>query len=351
MKTYAFYRLPYKEKYISVSSEEDAEVIDSLHDIGEKRGFIISPFCKSSEYPVLLIHPDTVCEKALTADGENHGREEDCRETAEDVSSPNVSESYRESFDAFHAKVCGKVFRKLVLSRTKEIETCNEEDGKRMFLNACRTFPRLMVMLFHTPQSGTWLIASPEILIEREGETWHTVALAGTMAYREGYAEWSSKNKEEQHIVEEYISEKIAPFADNIVTDGPITMRAGNLVHLRTDFRFQIQHTETAERSLGAILENLHPTPAICGIPKREAQEFIQNTEPHCREYYSGFAGPLNLFGATHLFVSLRCCRILGDRIRLYAGGGIMPDSCCEAEWMETEQKMKTISCIATKKT
>lgn len=344
MKPYAFYRLPYKEKYTSITSEQDAEILNSYKEIGEKVGFIISPFSPSPKCPVLLIHPENVSEYPVPAeDGaqehktdkkkntceENHEWEKGCSET--------VSESYQRSFSAFHAHVADNTFRKLVLSRIKDVDIFSERNAKELFLRACKTFPRLMVMLFHTEQSGTWLIASPEILIERTEDSCHTVALAGTMPYREGYAEWSSKNKEEQHIVEEYISQTLAPFAKNVIKDGPVTMRAGNLAHLRTDFRFQ-------GKDLGALISSLHPTPAVCGLPKREALNFIIKNEPHDREYYSGFAGPLNISGNTHLFVSLRCCKILGRKIRLYAGGGIMPDSTCESEWLETEQKMKTIS-------
>ena len=352
MKPYAFYRLPYKEKYTSITSEQDAEVINSYKEIGEKAGFIISPFSPSTKCPVLLIHPDNICENFIPTDDGVQGQktdkerstcEEDDHEWEKDCSE-TVTESYRRSFTAFHAHVADHTFRKLVLSRTKEMALSCEDDAKDLFLRTCKTFPRLMVMLFHTQQSGTWLIASPEILIERTEDSCHTVALAGTMPYKEGYAEWSSKNKEEQHIVEEYISQTLAPFAKNVIKDGPVTMRAGNLAHLRTDFRFQ-------GKDLGALVSSLHPTPAVCGLPKREAMDFILTTEPHDREYYSGFAGPLNILGNTHLFVSLRCCKILGKTIRLYAGGGIMPDSICESEWLETEQKMKTISCIATKKT
>ena len=352
MKPYAFYRLPYKDKYTSITSNQDAEILYSYEEMGEKTGFIISPFSPSAECPVLLIHPYKVCDNPIpineepqgleTCEGKGACKEKDCQVEKECLE--GVSENYQSAFEAFHAKVADHTFRKLVLSRTKEMDICCEGDAKELFLRTCRTFPRLMVMLFHTQQSGTWLIASPEILIERTEDAWHTVALAGTMPYREGYAEWSVKNKAEQFIVEEYISQTLIPFAKNVIKDGPVTMRAGNLAHLRTDFRFQ-------GKNLGALVAALHPTPAVCGLPKHEAMKFILDTEPHNREYYSGFAGPLNISGSTHLFVSLRCCKILGERIRLYAGGGIMPDSTCEAEWLETEQKMKTISCIATKKT
>ena len=69
--------------------------------------------------------------------------------------------------------------------------------------------------------------------------------------------------------------ERIAHFAYNISSKGPYTARAGRLVHLRTDFTF----TLTDMHLLGDIIDSLHPTPAVCGIPKDEARRFIMTHE------------------------------------------------------------------------
>ena len=91
------------------------------------------------------------------------------------------------------------------------------------------------------------------------------------------------------------------------------------------------------------MLHALHPSPAVCGLPKREAFHFILHNESVPRRYYSGFQGLLGVGGMTHLYVSLRCMSIHPNHYRLYAGGGLLSDSDEESEWQETEAKLNTM--------
>jgi len=92
---------------------------------------------------------------------------------------------------------------------------------------------------------------------------------------------------------------------------------------------------------VGDLLQELHPTPAVCGLPKREAFGFIVRHEHTPRQYYSGFMGPLEMNAGTHLYVSLRCMQMTETKYRLYAGGGLLKESRMESEWQETEAKMQ----------
>ena len=87
----------------------------------------------------------------------------------------------------------------------------------------------------------------------------------------------------------------------------------------------------------------LHPTPAVCGLPREEARQAILHDEPSPRRYYAGFSGPLHLQGETHLYVSLRCMEFTPHTATLYAGGGLMPESQETDEWEETRRKMQTM--------
>jgi isochorismate synthase len=78
-------------------------------------------------------------------------------------------------------------------------------------------------------------------------------------------------------------------------------------------------------------------------MPKDEAKSFIMANESNERLYYSGFAGPLNLNGNTHLYVSLRCMQMQTNTCKLYAGGGILKESTEESEWKETEAKLSAM--------
>ena len=231
-----------------------------------------------------------------------------------------------------------------------------------LFQKACELYPRMFISLVYTPQSGMWLMATPEILLEGGGNDWHTIALAGTMKLEgellsfdsppvKGEARlsdiaWTTKNIQEQRYVATYLMECLEHFSSQITEEGPYTARAANLVHLRSDFNFVLEDT----RRIGELIRALHPTPAVCGLPKQQTFDFIRRNESQSRRYYSGFSGPFNPEVDTHLFVSLRCMQILDDCYCLYAGGGLLRDSEEDQEWEETEAKLETMrSLLETK--
>ena len=223
-----------------------------------------------------------------------------------------------------------------------------------LFRRACELYPRMFISLVSTSKSGVWLIATPEILLEGKAHDWHTIALAGTMRLEgdsligEGEkVTWATKDIQEQRIVTTYIAECLEQFTGDFHEEGPRTVRAANLVHLRSDFTFTLPDGQ----HLGDLLHALHPTPAVCGLPKRETFNFIIQNEHTPRRYYSGFMGMLDPDDGTHLYVSLRCMNIEGGHYHLYAGGGLLTDSTVSQEWLETEAKLETMrQCIAIKK-
>lgn len=331
--SYAYYRLPYAEKYSVIRSEKPERILTSYEQIGRESGFVVAPFINSRSTPIVLIQPDQIEEVDLSP-VEDATAVKDERTTA-------VNEQYEQAFDTFHRAITEGHFMKLVLSRSFEHELSDVEP-EELFNEACRRYPRLMIMLVSTPTTGTWLVASPEILLTGDGSWWRTMALAGTMPYKDGYQEWNEKNRQEQRFVEAYIEDRLSDFSVEILKDGPHTKRAGNLVHLCTDFRFHI-----AEGCyIGEVISSLHPTPAVCGIPKMKARDFILVNENTQRRYYSGFMGPVNIDSQTYLYVSLRCAQLNKGKAVLYAGGGIMPDSTLVSEWEETEHKMQTLSSL-----
>jgi isochorismate synthase len=246
--------------------------------------------------------------------------------------------TYHADFTAFHNRLIDGIFQKLVLSRSLDIRRQGDVDAFALFRKACELYPRVFISLVFTPQSGLWLTATPEVLLAGNGSEWQTMALAGTMPFAENIG-WSDKNIQEQRYVATYITEKLEQFSCDISEQGPRTVRAGHLAHLRSDFHFTLKDVNR----LGELIETLHPTPAVCGLPKEEAFRFILDTEHNDRCYYSGFMGPLHLLSETRLFVTLRCMQIFRDGYRLYAGGGLLKDSVEEQEWQETESKLDTM--------
>ena len=325
----ANYRLPYSDSFIEVRQSGEPILLYSVEELRGIEGFVIAPFDIAPLTPLVVIPTKgaTITEKSCS--------QKLCSIDCFVKETMPISASYKEDLNRFHDAITSGHFAKLVLARTSRQEH-PRQDPESLFFYFCQKYPRAMVMLFDTPHTGTWIMATPEILLEQQKSLLRTMALAGTMPFSEGFPEWSEKNKHEQNIVERYIENIISPFCDQIIKDGPQTVRAGNLMHLRTDFRFHLK----SKVSTAELLAKLHPTPAVCGLPKDEAKEFIIKNESIDRKYYSGFAGPLNLNGETHLYVSLRCMNIVDNQYIVYAGGGIMNESVVEEEWKETELKI-----------
>jgi len=91
------------------------------------------------------------------------------------------------------------------------------------------------------------------------------------------------------------------------------------------------------------MLQLLHPTSAVCGMPLAESLEFLQRHVGYDRQFYSGYLGPVNLQHQTNLYVNLRCMQLFEEDAVLYAGAGVLSDSDPEKEWHETEMKMNTL--------
>jgi isochorismate synthase len=251
------------------------------------------------------------------------------------------------------AEIEAGTFQKVVLSRTKTAELPADFEVLTAFNRLCAAYPNAFVSLVSLPDEGTyWLGATPETLVsvDAAGE-FRTVSLAGTQSatapdgsvVRPGGARWSQKEIEEQALVSRYIIECFKKIRlREYVENGPKTVQAGNLLHLRTDFCVDTRAVHFPQ--LGTVmLDLLHPTSAVCGLPKAPALAFIQRHEGYDRSYYSGYLGPVNVGGETHLFVNLRTMKIDGARATLYAGAGITEDSDPHAEWLETELKCQTL--------
>jgi isochorismate synthase len=205
-----------------------------------------------------------------------------------------------------------------------------------------------MVSFISIPSVGTWLGATPELLVRvEEKRIFKTVALAGTKVFEEGInlknVAWTQKEIEEQALVSRYIINnfkkiRLREFEEH----GPKTVIAGNLMHLKTEFSVDMKATNFPQ--LGSVmLDLLHPTSAVCGMPLEPSLEFLKQHEGYDREFYSGFLGPVNMNNAIDIFVNLRCMQLFEGQAIVYAGAGVTVDSVPEHEWEETEMKLNTL--------
>lgn len=191
--------------------------------------------------------------------------------------------------------------------------------------------------LLFSEETGVWSGASPELLLELANDDFRTVALAGTQKADD--IAFGNKEDQEQEFVVDYIREKLAGLSSQLSVSEKSYHRSGHLIHLQSSFAGKV----LPQTKLVQILETLHPTPAVAGIPKEEAINFIEKGEGFDRTYYSGFLGPVTSDHAS-LFVNLRCLQWAEGQIIQFAGAGLTIDSDPEKEWQETEEKLKVVA-------
>ncbi|MBP3838582.1 MAG: isochorismate synthase [Prevotella sp.] len=295
-------------------------------------GFVFAPFAADAGCPTLLFGADDA-ETCMLPQMESLDLQLRRISTVDEERA-----SYAGDFRRFHEHLLSSHFQKLVLSRSSEWIVEGEVAPEHLFFHACRAYPDAFVALVKTPNHGTWLMSTPEVLLRTEGRNGYTMALAGTILATEQPV-WTDKNREEQRLVADYIARTVAPFSEDTSIGEPQTVRAANVMHLQTDIRFTLRD----DTAVANLLDELHPTPAVCGLPKAEARQFILANEHAPRLYYSGFCGLFDMNSQTALYVSLRCMQILDNKVRLYAGGGLLRGSMMESEWQETEAKMETM--------
>ncbi|QOI98594.1 MAG: chorismate-binding protein [Flammeovirgaceae bacterium] len=237
---------------------------------------------------------------------------------------------------------------KIVPSRYKAIPLPSEFNPIMAFQKLCAAHPHALVSLVSIPEVGTWLGASPEILVQVEDHSiFRTVALAGTQPYTPGAnlkeVAWTQKEIEEQALVSRYIINcfkkiRLREFEEH----GPKTVVAGNLLHLKTDFAVDLKATNFPQLA-SVMLNLLHPTSAICGMPMEPALQFLKNHEGYTRQFYAGFLGPVNIDNAIRVYVNLRCMQVTAQSLVCYAGCGVTIDSVPQKEWEETEMKLNSL--------
>jgi isochorismate synthase len=233
-------------------------------------------------------------------------------------------------------------FKKVVLSR-KESLKLTDFDLITTFEKLVQLYPTTFVYCFFHPKVGTWLGATPEQLLKANDTEFQTIALAGTQKDAgSNEVVWPKKEQEEQQFVTDYIVEKVKNVASEIVVSKPYSIKAGSIWHIKTD----IFGTLNSNSSLQQVIQLLHPTPAVCGLPKEQSKEFILENENYDRKFYTGFLGELNIKNQTDLFVNLRCMEIEVAQAHLFVGCGITKDSIPQNEWEESNNKSMTMKRI-----
>lgn len=261
------------------------------------------------------------------------------------VHSPMPPSHYEHAVSSAVARIMAGELQKVVLAREVEAQAPAAYDVAAVLGLLREEFPSCYVFAVGRGDA-TFLAASPELLVRREGQRASTVALAGSIgrsadpAVDDHLAERllrSAKDREENAIVARTISRVLAPHAVWVTAASePVVVKVANIQHLATPIRAQLASPVPVVELAGA----LHPTPAVGGEPRGRAVELIPALEGFDRGWYAGAVGWTDGTGDGEFCVALRCALLRGSGARLYAGCGIVRDSEPEAELAETEIKL-----------
>lgn len=234
--------------------------------------------------------------------------------------------------------------KKVVVSR-KEAVQLSDVHLVEIYQKLLAKYPNAFVYVWYHPKVGLWLGATPETLLHISDTSFETMSLAGTQVYNgTKNVLWKNKEIEEQLLVTAFIESQLSSIATNVKINKTETVRAGNLLHLKTTISGTLINKKAYLKN---CISALHPTPAVCGLPRDQAKDFILENEYYQRTFYTGFLGELHLQNKnTSLFVNLRCMEIENEVAQIYIGGGITKDSNPEKEWEETVSKSNVMKSV-----
>lgn len=201
------------------------------------------------------------------------------------------------------------------------------------------------------PQCWTFAVgglmgATPELLASRTGDRVHSRVLAGSLP-RGG--DGSDEERRSRLLHDDRFLREHAHAARSVVEGlesvieldedhpEPFVLELPNIVHLATDVRGTAQDPEA---SVVNLVDQIHPTAAVAGVPRREAMDLIRDVEGRDRGCFAGPVGWMDSTGAGEIALALRCGQVEQDRIRIFAGGGIVAGAVPEDEVAETVSKM-----------
>ena len=331
-KPFVIFKKPNSGK-IQIWQQKNAQLYTS-GDLSEN-GFYFAPY-DFAKHPV-VVFPENQLKKqeVFIRDLKPHGvlgKESFALEI-----SSSGKETYQQKVDETIQLIQSGILQKMVLSRAFKIKISYFEKFDAL-LNLLTTYEQSYIYLWYHPQVGTWMGATPELLAQYQQGYFQTIALAGTLPVKKKLPViWSPKEINEQQLVTDYIVKKIKMFASTITISKPATIYQGHLAHIRTEISADMK-----DAAVNDLILNLHPTPAVCGLPVEQAKKYIERIENRDRKYYTGFLGEKS-DDLTAFYVNLRSMEVLPDHLIVHVGGGIVADSQPEQEWQEILMKTKVL--------
>ncbi len=235
---------------------------------------------------------------------------------------------------------------KVVLARKCEVSFDRDVPSDFVVDNLWKQQPDSFVFSFERGDS-CFIGATPERLVKKTGEEILSTCLAGSIARGETLESdealgeellHDEKNRYEHQLVVDSIQAALAPFCDELaIPSYPQLMKLKDIQHLYTPVIGQA----SKHASLLNLVEHLHPTPALGGVPRDKAMHVIRQEEEMDRGLYAAPVGWIDAYGNGEYAVALRSGLLQNDKAFLYAGCGIVADSQPESEFKETQMKFR----------
>ncbi len=258
-------------------------------------------------------------------------------------------DAWREGVGEALERIHGEELRKVVLAQALEARLAADFPRAATLERLAGKYPDCHRYCFE-PDDGKSVFfgATPERLVSVRGRTVGTDALAGTTGRGETPAEdeWlaeellaDEKNGHEHELVADTVREQLEPYAASVVAGERRVRRLATVQHLHTPITAEL----SADRHVLELVEALHPTPAVGGLPPTRALETIHETEPFDRGWYAAPVGWIDAAGNGAFAVAIRSAVADRRRATLFAGVGVVADSDPDREWDEIQLKYRPI--------
>ena len=314
----------------SFSPDKESVLVIPKVIVGMNSGISWITWIGAESQPELHDTPDTVTNPTLTWSEDELASEHWITHVAQAV-----------------AKIHSGDIEKVVLARDLTATSANPIDERFALRNLSSAYPSTWVF------SVAGLIgATPELLlrlkrgmvtsrvlagtISKSGDDARDLALAGSLAR-------SSKDLEEHEYAVRSVADALEPFCSSTnIPETPFVLHLANVMHLATDVTGALIESKS-NIDVFTLLNQLHPSAAVCGTPTDKAAKVISEIETMSRGRYAGPVGWIDARGDGELGIALRCGQISENTIRLYAGCGIVAGSDPEKELAESEAKFSAM--------
>lgn len=348
--------IPRAPNLANLSQVVDAELKKARSD-GHADPVVVGAIPFDARQPACLFIPQQVMRAGPLGPDPSHAGVRTCttRTCTYSITPNPAPQVYADGVAEAVRRIKENVLDKVVLARTLELAADERIDVHSLIRRLARhnrhgyTFAADLGGTEESTQ-GTLIGASPELLASRRGLQIRSNPLAGSAARAQDREEdarrsrallHSAKDLNEHRVVAEAVTRGLRPFCRTLdAPASPSLISTETMWHLSSDIRGVLADPQVSALQLAA---SLHPTPAVCGHPSATAFDLISRIEAFARGFYSGMVGWCDAEGNGEWVVTLRCAKVSGNTMRLFAGAGVIAESDPQSELAETAAKFRTM--------